>query len=245
MTNEQTLTYQTRLQLTFEQDQILQEYAYCLSGVERALYAEVVRGNKAVSRKNDFLKIHEITARQFNACRISLEGKIAAWEAGRKMASISLQLKIASLDKEIKNLQRNPSKRALLHLKKRRRETLSLRLAAIENDLKEGRTRICFGSKKLFHAQFHLEENGFSSLEEWKKTWDFERNNEFFILGSKDEAGCNQTCTAYLQENGELILRLRLPKALEKKFGKYIKIENVSFEYGYEAIVSNLLRKML
>ena len=33
------------------------------------------------------------------------------------------------------------------------------------------RLHICFGSSKLFNAQYHLEENGYSSLDEWRVDW--------------------------------------------------------------------------
>lgn len=53
---------------------------------------------------------------------------------------------------------------------------------------------VCFGSKKLFHAQFHLEENGFASHEEWKKQWIQERTKTVFQIGSSDESHGNQIC---------------------------------------------------
>ena len=46
-----------------------------------------------------------------------------------------------------------------------------------------------------------------------------------FMLGSKDEASGNQACTATLEDDGSLTLRIRMPNALSK-FGKYITISN-------------------
>src|ERR1700722_12414393 len=239
MTNEMTLTYQTRLQLNEKQKTILDECAYLFSTVERTLYAEVAKGNTSASCKNDFLKRYSITARQFNACRISLEGKISAYEASRKQAVSSLKQQIAALDKKILGLEKKPSKKFVLHQKKRRVVSLSNRLASLEEDSKQGRVHLCFGGKKLFHAQFHLEKSGFASQKEWKDCWEAKRNGEFFILGSKDETAGNQTCTAHVQKSG-LCLRLRLPIALEAKYGKYLEMENVTFAYGHEAILASL-----
>ena len=84
-----------------------------------------------------------------------------------------------------------------------------------------------------------LEENGFTSHQEWKAQWEEKRNSEFFVLGSKDETAGNQTCTAYSKE-GKFCLRLRLPTALESKYGKYLIIDNVTFAYGHEAILASL-----
>jgi len=41
-----------------------------------------------------------------------------------------------------------------LHQKKRRLTLLQSRLSAMQADHGSGKTRLCFGSKKLFHAQF-------------------------------------------------------------------------------------------
>jgi hypothetical protein len=115
----------------------------------------------------------------------------------------------------------------------------SVRKVSLEEDRKQGRVRLCFGGKKLFRAQFHLEKSGFTSQQEWKHCWEAKRSSEFFVLGSKDETAGNQTCTAYAKD-GSLHLRLRLPVALEAQYGKYLEIENVSFAYGQEAVLASL-----
>lgn len=235
--DEMMATYQTRVALDTKQSMILEEYAHLSNVLEHALYAEVAKGKTSASCKNLFLKKYGVTARQFNACRVSLEGKIAACQAGKEQAIIELKEKITSLDKKIEKLSKKKS--LTLHQKKRRRETLHYRLSQLENDLKENRHRLCFGGKKLFRAQFSLEENGFTSHEDWKKAWQ-SRNDQFFTLGSKDESSGNQTCTAALNIDGSLSLRLRLPPTLEAKYGKYLKIDAVNFAYGQAAIVASL-----
>jgi IS605 OrfB family transposase len=240
MTSEMTLTYQTRIFLDEKQEDILQKCACLLGSVERILYAEVSKGKKATSCKNDFLKRYRITARQFNACRISLEGKIAACKASQEQAIVSLKQQISSIDSQIQRLEKKPSKSFALHQKKRRKNILLHRLSLKEEDCKQGRIRLCFGGKKLFNAQFHLEENGFASFQEWKEVWEKKRNSEFFVLGSKDETAGNQTCTARIQDNGRIQLRLRLPEALAEKYGKYVEIKDIDFAYGQDVILANL-----
>lgn len=240
MTHEMTLTYQARPSLDEKQEAILHECACLLNTVERSLYAEAAKGKKLASCKNDFLKLYNVTARQFNACRVNLEGKISACEAGQKQAVVNLKQQINSLAKTIRQLEKKPSKKFVLHQKKRRLNALSHRLSALEEDCQQGRIHLCFGGKKLFKAQFHLEENGFSSHREWKEAWEAKRNGEFFVLGSKDETAGNQTCTARIQADGKLCLRLRLPGALEEKYGKYLEMGNIAFAYGQEAILSSL-----
>jgi IS605 OrfB family transposase len=226
--------------LNKEQEKILEEYAILLNIVERSLYAEVTKGHSSASCKNQFLKKFNITARQFNACRVSLEGKITACEESQKRTLVDLKQRIDTIDKQIKHLERKPSKLFELHHKKRRRDILSHRIASIEKDKRQKRSRICFGGKKLFNAQFYLEKYGFNSHQEWKNVWKEKRNSEFFVLGSKDETSGNQTCTASLQSNGKICLRLRLPKALEQKHSKYMEIRDVVFQYGQQTILSAL-----
>jgi IS605 OrfB family transposase len=238
--DEMMFTYQTRLQLDEANTAIFDEYAKLFNLVEHSLYAEVARRKTSASCKNSFLKKFGITARQFNACRVNLEGKIAACRAGQEQALTNLKQQLATLDKQIDLLAKKPSKQFVLHQKKRRKIKLSQRLSQLESDIKEKRTRLCFGGKKLFRAQYYLEQNGFCSHEQWAKAWEQSRNSEFFVLGSKDETAGNQTCTARLQENGSLCLRLRLPTALEPKYGKYVDIANVSFAYGHAAILASL-----
>ena len=101
-----------------------------------------------------------------------------------------------------------------VHGKRRRLANLKFRLAGLEADLAAGRVRLCFGSKKLWRKQHHLEQNGYASHEEWQQDWRDVRSNEFFVLGSRDEtAGC-QLCVASVNDDGTLTLRLRMPDSL-------------------------------
>lgn len=238
--SEGLLTYQTRIVLSAQRDEILQKCADLLSEVEHSLHAEVAKGKTSASCKNHFLKKFNITARQFNACRVSLDGKLEACRAGQDRAIESLNQQMILLDRCIQRLEKKPTKRFVVHQKKRRLTVLKRRQALLQQDRERKRVRLCFGGKKLFNAQFHLEKNGFSSHAEWKKAWESSRSSEFFVLGSKDESSGNQTCTATLQDNGKLCLRLRLPKALEEKHGKYVEISDVAFAYGQRAMLAAL-----
>lgn len=237
---ETTLSYQTRIRLDDIHATILDECTSLFNQVERSLYAAIASGKPSSSCKSEYLKKYGITARQFNACRVSIEGKISSCKKSQELAITSLKDQIEGLNKKILQLEKKPSKRFILHQKKRRLHILSNRLRKLEKDFNEGRVRLCFGGKKLFKAQFYLEENNFSSHQEWQERWKAKRNSEFFVLGSKDETGGNQTCTAIIQDNGQLTLRLRLPNILVEKYGKYLEIKNISFSYGQEAIIAGL-----
>jgi IS605 OrfB family transposase len=110
----------------------------------------------------------------------------------------------------------------------------------LESDKATGRVRICFGSKKLFNAQFDLKANGYENFEQWKSDWQKARRNQFVLVGSKDETAGNQLCTATRQKDGTLTLRVRMPEALVSKHGKYVEFPGVKFEYGQEVIEAAL-----
>ena len=64
-----------------------------------------------------------------------------------------------------------------------------------KNLLKEIQSKdlyICFGSKKLFYAQFNLKENNLTSHKIWLKHFRQARDNRSLYIGSKDEHRCNQ-----------------------------------------------------
>ena len=109
--------------------------------------------------------------------------------------------------------------------------SLETKCQQLEQDHKEGTVRCCFGTKKLFRAQFALEKNGYATHEEWLTDWKKARSGELFFLGSKDETAGNQTCSATLQPDGTIQLRIRLPNSLAKEHGKYLLIPQIHFKY--------------
>ena len=62
----------------------------------------------------------------------------------------------------------------------------------LEKNIQSGKISVCFGTKKLFKAQWFLEENGFASHEEWLKAFRQNRDKNILFLGSKDATACNQ-----------------------------------------------------
>jgi len=231
-------TYQTRLALTLEQEAILEAYAQHMSRVERKLFAEIAAGKNPSKLKSPFLIQFGITARQYNACRVQLEGKIASIKERGAGQIVEAKMRIDGLAKKIEKLEKQKSNSRDIHQKKRRLQHLECKLEKQVADQKSGKVRLCFGSKKLFRAQFALEKNGFASHQEWRSQWQKERDDSFFLLGSKDETSGNQSCTAVMQDH-RITLRLRLPDALSQ-YGKYLEIADVSFKYGFEAILASL-----
>lgn len=232
MSDSSTRTYQTRIQDSF--DKPLYAYSSLMAHIEHHLFADIAAGKRAGDLKSSYLKDFLITARQFNATRIKLEGKM---DSILQLLSQRIEIKKRQIESLEETINRLKAKKTL-HQKKRRLAKLKHQLTKLEEAHKDKKIALCFGTKKLFHAQFNLEANGYRAHEEWKTDWKQARSSEIFILGSKDETSGNQSCTATIAEDGSIRLRVRLPDALADQFGKYQYIPNIRFAYGHDAIVA-------
>ena len=217
----------------------LSAYAGLYGRVQRKLFAEMAAGRSAASLKNEYLGRYGMPARMFNAVRVSLEGKVASVKEQQKLRLDSLGRRIARAEREILK-QAGPGRWEQVHQKQRRLANLRSRLAGLQDEISEGRVRLCFGSKRLWRRQHNLAENGYASHKEWLADWRDARGDEFFVLGSRDEtAGC-QLCVASVADDGSLTLRLRMPDCLAVQHGKYLVIQGVRFAYGQEQLLSAL-----
>ena len=117
------------------------------------------------------------TAKKLNIARISEQIK-------KKIAKAKTIFKSLSKVKVPNAEQRNQAlglKSKLLKI-----ESLKKELAFLKSNK---RLHICFGSRKLFNAQYHLAENGYSSHKEWLTDWRKKRGGRFFCIGKSTSGG--------------------------------------------------------
>ena len=235
-----SFTYQTRIS---GKEDALSAYAELFGVLQRRLFADVCSGNPTASLKSDYIRRYGVPARMFNAIRVTLEGRMSAASESQKLHRQTLEGLIARAEKQLGALvgRSTPHK---IHQKRRRLANLKHRMRNVSADIDSGRLRLCFGSKKLWRSQYHLEANGYRSHTEWLADWQDARSNEFFVLGSRDETSGCQLCVATVADDGSLTLRLRLPDCLAQEYGKYVLIENVRFAYGHEHILAALQSNM-
>ncbi|WP_026195626.1 IS200/IS605 family element transposase accessory protein TnpB [Verrucomicrobium sp. 3C] len=233
-------TYQTRLSVTPEQASCLDAYAALHGLAQRTLFAKMRAGVPLNELKRSFLRRFGLTARQFNAIRVELEGKIASIQERRPELIEETKGRLKRAEEAIGRLEKKEPGSSLLHQKKRRLAILRTKLDALLADQESGQVRLCFGFRRLFRRQFSLEESGYVDHAAWKKDWQTERSSQFFVLGSKDETAGNQSCQAVAEPDGSLRLRLRLPDGLGGP-SKHLVLEGVRFAYGQEAILQALL----
>ena len=237
-------TYQTRISdygdmVRAGGDAALSAYAELYGRVQRKLFAAVAADRSAAPLKSDYIREHGIPARLFNGVRVSLEGKVSSVREQQKLRVDGLQRRIAQAERQVAK-DEEQGRWHQVHEKWRRLANLRSRLAGLETDLGAGRVRLCFGSKRLWRKQHHLEQNGYASHEEWQRDWRDARSNEFFVLGSRDETSGCQLCVASIADDGSLTLRLRMPDCLANQHGKYLVIEGVRFAYGHEQVLAAL-----
>lgn len=237
-------------------DMYLEEYGKFFGTLERKLFVQThIQGIPSSSLKKTFSKRYGITARQFNSIRMQLDGKVSSIFEKRKLEIQELKAKTAYLQniigkktsqkellhkkllqisqtstiflKQRKNYQ---NLKLYLHQKKRRLRNLLQKLDKLKFNEANKRIPLCFGSKQLFHKQFHLEENKYTDHRQWREDWIAARSSQFLVIGSMDETFGNQTATYNLQNS----LRLRVADHFIPKYGKYITFPEVKFPYGQE-----------
>ena len=228
--------------------------------LERRLFVDWhIHGRGRSELKKEYIRKYSITARQFNSLCNSVAGKVSSVTEVLKYRKTTLEDQIESIERFIRTKERalnNAHKRLkqkklrpgsadweevikklarikfVLHQKKRRLRNLRHKLAAVQQDMAEGRYRVCFGGRELFKARHNLEANGYTNHEEWVRDWREIRSSGCFLIGSADESYGNQSCT---YDTGNT-LRVRVPDQMRDRYGGYITIPDVVFPYGQEQL---------
>ena len=232
-------TYETRLRLDEGTSADLHSYAGLFSRLERKLFGRLQAGGAVADLKREYLGKYGIPARMFNSVYASLRGKVASRRGALGLQRDMLATAIWRAERVLVQVWKK-GERGAVHHKLRRLESLRGRLAAVERDIREGRVRLCFGSRRLFRAQHHLEANGYGDHEEWLAEWRRRRDDSLFVLGSRDETGGCQACVATVAEDGSVTLRLRLPDSLAGEHGKYLVLEGLHFNHGHHQVLAAL-----
>jgi IS605 OrfB family transposase len=87
------------------------------------------------------------------------------------------------------------------------------------------RLHICWGSKKLFNAQHHLAENGYSSHEEWYSDWQKKRGGNFYSVGKGSVDGNNPVTKIHHLEGDLFTVTITIPRLLQEVYGKSLTLK--------------------
>jgi outer membrane murein-binding lipoprotein Lpp len=194
-------------------------------------------------------------------------GQIVELEA--KLAKLKVKLDSAKPAQRPKALLRYKSELGKLHTVREKIFDLRQRIERLEADLhqhkryvenlrpkfrrakqKADNPTICFGTKKLFKAQFNLAANGFASHAEWKKAWQAARTSTFIIEGLASDPEGNMFAKLKQQPNGTFHLTLRLPEAMkeladetkvfQKKQFHMLHVRGLTFQHNVEELQAAL-----
>lgn len=233
------------------------------SALLHKLYAKVAaEGGRASSHKTAFCHEHGITARFFNGLANDLQGTMDGTRELLKARENDLKRSIAMGERRLEKLA-DDFEAVRLDRKRVTKNTYQKwqglqgnlnykltrarqKLGIVQKRLAANVPGIGFGSRKLFKQQYHLEENGYASHNEWLADWRAARAHQCFFLGSGDESGGNQSCTLSVSAGegpSTLTLRIRLPDALLRTGeDKYLVLQGLSFPYDEPALRQALAR---
>jgi IS605 OrfB family transposase len=168
------------------------------------------------------------TAKELNITRIKEQIKKKLKRAKDILKSLEKQLALA-FQKGFANQQsKDKFVNNLLGLKSKVLKIASLKRDLIALEVQQ-RLHICFGSRKLFNAQHHLEENGYNSHEDWKTDWRKKRSGRFYCVGKSQLGGGTMVKVFPLDDEGEYRLNIRIPRCLRAELGEYLDLRfNVS-----------------
>lgn len=199
--------------------------------------------NKSINNSNKLQFIFNYS--QFNLPSVIKSNTLKTLLKEDKYKHIDMKL-LTSVQKYGKNIYH-------LHLLQKKSLRIKNKITKIENDISQGKLRICFGGKALFKQQSFINYNPQSILFkdhiDWLTSWYDSRSHQFLLTGAGEEISGNQNCQAHLNEVGLFNLKLRIPDKLNKdsndkksnKPDKYLIIKNVDFGKNNPLLQSSLL----
>lgn len=202
-------TYQTRIQAGFP-SLVLDSLGEFLAPITRKAMKSKIAG--AIITKSQLHKDYHIPNRYAHGIKVDIEGRLDSHIK-------CLKLNIEQLTTKIERLTTKLRKTRVSQAKKHRYLTCKIhtktkRLNEAREELESQKYSYTFGSKKLLRAQFHLKENGYKDLQEWRDDWRLNRDYNIYIIGSKDESYGNQNCQLIPKANNAFDLQIRIPDGL-------------------------------
>ena len=206
----------------------LDEMAKLYIQMEREMHVCLMREDQIAAIEKSLQAKYQVDSTTTRNVYHNLKGKHQGIKELRKTQVKDLKSTIKSIQsaiaKPLKKKTITQKDRFIIHQKKRRLAIKQHKLKALQDkDIS-----LCFGTKKLFKAQYNLEANGYSNHDQWLADWRAARQSNFMMVGSKTYASGNQLCR--LTRDGEL--KITVPPCLVKEFGSHISCDGVKFRYG-------------
>lgn len=198
------------------------------SAVEKDMHVALMGGESIAVIEKTLQAKYQVDSTTTRNVYHNLKGKHSCIKELRKTQVKDLKSTIKSIQSAIKKRLKKKTitqkDRFIIHQKKRR---LAIKQHKLEK-LLNASMPLCFGTKKLFLAQFNLEANGYSNHDEWLADWRACRQSNFMMVGSKTYQGGNQLCR--LTSDGEL--KITVPICLIEDFGGHVSCDGIKFRHG-------------
>lgn len=123
-----------------------------------------------------------------------------------------------------------------------RKQKLNRMRQQLANDIRQEEKDyypVCWGTKKGFKAQYHLEENGFKSHEGWRNEFRRRRDTQVNFVGSVGEPKGNQNCQlSYNKEDDCFQLKIRKDlEFMKDDRDKFFYIYNLKFQLHKDELI--------
>ncbi len=144
-------------------------------------------------------------------------------KAGWKSVALTIEL----MSQQLANPTRKNMKGFALRLMGLESKVNRLERKQVEKEELElaKRLHICFGSSKLFNAQYHLEKNGYSSHDEWRADWEKKRGGNFYSIGSGSVVGNNRVAKIFYIQDDIFSVTFTVPRYLRSDYGDTVSLE--------------------
>ncbi|MGK7895286.1 MAG: hypothetical protein AB4372_17105, partial [Xenococcus sp. (in: cyanobacteria)] len=230
-------TYQTLLPSNIYQ--FLNSMANLYSAIEKEMHVALLAGEKIGNLEKKLQNQYQVDSSTVRNVYHNLKGKHTSIKELKKTQIKELKSSISGIKQSIKTQEKKyqaqlkkgqstQKQRAYIHQKKRR---LNIKKHKLQK-LKTQPISLCFGTRKLFKAQYNLEENAYANHQEWLEDWQEKRTSNFLMVGSKTYRSGNQLCR--LDNEGNLTITV--PTCLIKEYGSKITTQNIKFRHGQEFI---------
>lgn len=258
MADFKTFTFETRINQRDNSDLIsyVKDYSVLYCKMLRYTWHRYKKGGKYPVKKQEFNSLLQkkfgVSKRMAGAVLSEVEGIYNSQYQLKWYELSQLKIKIDSLYKRkaqingiihsLKDKELSESQRKYYRGQKQRIFYINQKLNKLKQKkqdiikvIESKRMSICFGSKRLFKAQYFLKENNFTSHKVWLEHFRKQRDNHCLFIGSKDECACNQLLQVSRRDDSVFKIQLR-KNTLNREYLKGI----CNFKYGEQNILDTL-----
>lgn len=154
----------------------------------------------------------------------------------------SLKPKVTQNKASISQLKKYRKLKYLIWSKKQRINRLRQKIMQLQQLWKHQVFPVCWGTKKLFKAQFHLKENGFKTHQGWLNAYRIQRDSQINSIGAKSDRCGNQNFQlTYNKLKDTFTLKIRKDKEVTtNSYQLFIYLEELKFKYQKTKLIQIL-----